>query len=262
MRCEDLEPERSVNMRICRSIAVAVGSLLLAGTASAEDAVETWQHTVIVYGMGASIDGTSQIGPLAVPVDVSMSDMFENLKMGGMAAYRADNGTWAFIGDVTYMHLGATQRYANSRKGDADLEQTTLMLNAARRLSPNLEATFGVAYFNINAELELTGPLIGRRSASTNVAWVDPTIGLQWTQPFGERWSFSLRGDVGGFGVGSELLVHALAGLRFQQSAHLGWMVGFRLIDFEYEENEGRGLKYKRFDLQEKGPALGFAYTF
>jgi hypothetical protein len=239
-----------------------LAGLLLAAGAGADEAAETWQHTLIVYGMGASIDGTSQIGPLAVPVDVSMSELFENLKMGGMAAYRADNGTWAFVGDITYMNLGGTRRFSDSRKGDADLKQSTLMLSAARRLSPNLEAMFGVAYFGIDAELELTGPLIGRRSARTNVAWVDPTIGMQWTQPFGERWSFSLRGDVGGFGVGSDLLVHALAGLRYQQSENLAWLVGFRLIDFDYEENEGRGLKYKRFDLQEMGPALGVAWTF
>ena len=247
-------------MRVCRPIAGALGSLLLAGTAGAADAIETWQHTVVVYGMGASMDGTSQIGPLSVPVDISMSEVFDNLKMGGMAAYRADNGTWAFIGDVTYMHLGATQHYANSRKGDVDLEQTTVMMNAARRITPHLEALFGVAYFHIQSDLELSGPLIGRRAAGVSAQWVDPAIGLQWTQPFGSRWSFSLRGDLGGFGMGSDLLVHALAALRFQQNDHLGWLVGYRLIDFDYEE--GEGLDYKRFDLQEKGPALGFAYTF
>ena len=237
------------------SLTVLVAALT--GTARAEE----WQHTLFVYGMGAAIDGESQIGPLSVPVDVSISELFDNLKMGGMVAYRADNGIWSFTGDATYMNLGATEHFENSRKGDVELKQTTLMLTAGRRITDRLEALFGVAYFNLDTELKLSGPLIGQRQASVGADWIDPSIGLLWVQPIGQRWSFSLRGDVGGFGMGSDLLIHALTTLRFKQSDRISWAIGYRVISFDYEENEDRPLEYKKFDITEQGPALGVAIS-
>ena len=234
-----------------------LAAALTAGAARAEE----WQHTLFVYGMGAAIDGESQIGPLSVPVDISISQLFDNLKMGGMVAYRADNGIWSFTGDATYMNLGATEHFENSRKGDVELKQTTLMLTAGRWITDRLEALFGVAYFNLDTELKLSGPLIGQRKASVGVDWIDPSIGLSWVQPIGQRWSFSLRGDVGGFGMGSDLLIHALTTLRFKQSDRISWAFGYRVISFDYEENEGDPLKYKKFDLTEQGPAIGIAIS-
>jgi hypothetical protein len=160
------------------------------------------------------------------------------------------------------MNLGATEHFANSRKGDVEMKQTTVMMVAGRRLTDTLEALFGVAYFDLQTDLALSGPIIGRRASSVGAQWIDPTIGLAWVQPIGDRWAFSLRGDVGGFGMGSDLLVHALTTLRFKQNEHLSWALGYRVISFDYEENEDRPLKYERFDITEQGPALGFAYTF
>jgi hypothetical protein len=236
-------------------------TMLAAGLTAGAARAEEWQHTLIVYGMGASMDGESQIGPLSVPVDISMSQVFDNLKMGGMVAYHADNGIWSFTSDATYMNLGATEHFENSRKGDVELKQTTLMLTAGRRITDRLEALFGVAYFNLDTELKLSGPLIGQRQASVGADWIDPSIGLSWVQPIGQRWSFSLRGDVGGFGMGSDLLIHALTTLRFKQSDRISWAFGYRVISFDYEENEDRPLEYKKFDITEQGPAIGVAIS-
>ena len=159
------------------------------------------------------------------------------------------------------MNLGATEHFENSRKGDVELKQTTLMLTAGRRITDRLEALFGVAYFNLDTELKLSGPLIGQRQASVGADWIDPSIGLSWVQPIGQRWSFSLRGDVGGFGMGSDLLIHALTTLRFKQSDRISWAFGYRVISFDYEENEDRPLEYKKFDLTEQGPAIGVAIS-
>ncbi len=46
---------------------------------SAQAAAGDWQQTVIIYGMGAAIDGDATIGDLTVPVDVSMSEVFDAL---------------------------------------------------------------------------------------------------------------------------------------------------------------------------------------
>jgi hypothetical protein len=56
------------------TLALGGFALLAFGTpASAQSSAGEWRQTVFPLGMGATIDGDSQIGPLQVPVDVGMS---------------------------------------------------------------------------------------------------------------------------------------------------------------------------------------------
>ena len=61
--------------------------------------------------------------------------------------------------------------------------------------------------------------------------------------------------------MGSDLLIHALTTLRFKQSDRISWAFGYRVISFDYEENEDRPLEYKKFDITEQGPAIGVAIS-
>ena len=240
-----------------------VGAALAAGPAAADEA---WTHTLFVYGMGAAIDGRAQVGPLEVPVDMSISDVFDKLEFGAMAAYRADNGTWSWTVDATYMGLGGSSSTERGNvRGTVDVDQMTLMGTVGRRLTPNLEVLASLAYFDLSTKLVLktTNPLTGdvtTRTAGKDPSWVDPLVGLQFSAPVGESWRFGLRGDVGGFGIGSDLSWHALASLRWQASDKVGVYVGYRVIAFDYEN--GKDLQYERYDLTEQGPLAGFSVTF
>ncbi len=230
----------------------------LPSAARAEDGA--WRHTVVLYGMGAAIDGSAGIGDVEVEVDVSMSELFDALEMGAMAAYRAENGTWSVTLDATFMGLGATREGPGGRiEGDLDLDQTTLMATAGRRLGEDFELLFGAAYMDLSTRLAVQGP-IAVRVAEDDVDWIDPTVGLAWRRPFAERWRVDLRGDLGGFGVGSDLLVQGLATVRWQATDRVGVGFGYRFIQFDYEE--GEGASSQRFDLVEQGPLAGVTFTF
>ena len=252
-----------------RALRTAACALLLAaptGAALAEGG--EWRQTLVLYGMGAAIDGEAQIGDLSVPVDVSISELFDALEFGAMGAYRADNGTWSFMVDATYMGLGGTSETDRGLvKGDLDLDQTTLMGTAGRRWTENLEALFSLAYFDLSTDLKLTttAPVSGAvtvRTASVDASWVDPMLGLQYSMPFRDDWRFSLRGDVGGFGIGSDLSYQVLANVHWQSSGGFGAVFGYRLIGFDYEDGRKGSPSYQRFDLTEQGPLLGITYTF
>jgi hypothetical protein len=237
-----------------------LGTPLAAGAAGGG-----WEHTAVLYAMGAAIDGEAQIGDLVVPVDMSMSDIFDALEFGAMAAYRADNGTWSFTVDATFMGLGGTA--ATERgivKGDLDLDQFTLMATVGRRVTPHLEALLSLAYLDLSTDLEATIRVPGEdditRQASASASWVDPLIGLQYNVPIGEQWRFNLRGDVGGFGIGSDFTWQALANFRWQASERLGVVFGYRMIGFDYEDGHDAG--YERYDLLEQGPLVGMTIAF
>ena len=255
-------------LRKTQSVTI-VATLLAAATLVATTAhADEWRHTVFVYGMGAALDGTAQVGPLEVPVDLSMSDVFDALELGAMAAYRIENETWSVTGDTTYMGLGGHSRTEGGRvKGDVDVDQFTLMGTVGRRLSERFELLFSLSYFNLSTDLQVdtTAPVSGEvttRTASVDVDWIDPMIGAHFELPFHEDWKLNLRGDIGGFGVGSNFSYQALVTLQWQSGGSVGAVFGYRLIGFDYEDDGGGSSHYERFDLTEQGPLVGMTYRF
>jgi len=255
-----------MNVRTIRAGACVLMLVAPVGVALAEQA--QWQHTLVLYGMGAAIDGEAQIGDLSVPVDVSISELFDALEFGAMGAYRADNGTWSFTVDATYMGLGGTSETDRGLvKGDLDLDQVTLMGTAGRRWTESLEALFSLAYFDLSTDLKVTttAPVSGAvtvRTASVDASWVDPMLGLHYGRAFADDWRFNLRGDVGGFGIGSDLSYQVFANVQWQSSGGLGAVLGYRLIGFDYEDGNKGSPGYQRFDLTEQGPLAGVAFSF
>ena len=246
-------------MRVGTAMA-ALAALLLSAPALAEEDAGEWRQTVFLYGMGVAIDGDAQVGPLAVPVDLGISDIFDALRFGAMAAYRVDNDTWSFSADVTYMDLRFSESTEQGRAGARlDTDQLTLMGTVGRRITPNLEALFSLAYFDLTADLEVR-VLQQSTRVRRDADWVDPLVGLQYRRPIGGKWRVNLRGDVGGFGVGSDLTLHGWATLVRQNTESFSWYFGYRYIAYDYET--GSGIDRQRYDLQQHGPGIGIAWSF
>ena len=248
----------SLNRLASWAMVILLGAF--APLAQSQEASGDWRQTVFFYGMGAAIDGDAQIGNLQVPVDMSMSDFFDALEFGAMAAYRIENGEWSFSGDVTYMNLGASARTQQGRaSAGLDTEQFTFMATAGRRVMPNLEVLASLAYFDVSADLRVR-LLQQVRTASRDASWLDPLVGLNFDTPVSGKWRFTLRGDIGGFGIGSDLTWHALTKFSYQQTDRFNWYVGYRAIAYDYEDGQGRN--YQNYDLLQHGPGAGIAFHF
>jgi len=256
--------QRAVTMAkgLRRSLALLAVTLLASGApALAESPPSDWRQTVFLYGMGVAIDGDAQIGPLEVAVDVSMSDFFDALDFGAMAAYRIENDEWSFTADATHMSLSESRRTEQGRaSASLETEQTTFMVTGGRRVAPHLEVLFSLAYFDVSADLRLR-VLQQVRNASREADWIDPMIGLAYDVPVRGKWRFALRGDVGGFGLGSDLTWQALTKFTYRHSERLSWYFGYRAIAYDYED-DGEGFDYQRYDLVQHGPGAGIAFSF
>lgn len=60
--------------------------------------------------------------------------------------------------------------------------------------------------------------------------WVDPIIGLRWLWGFSDRWSLKLRGDIGGFGVGSDFAWQAAGLIDWQPFKYVSFIGGYRAL--------------------------------
>lgn len=242
-----------------RSIALFASPFLLSVTAFASDPQASgWKNYVTLYGLGAGLDGDVTVRGIEGELDASFSDILEDLEFGAMLAYRGEAETWYLSLDAVYMDLGAS-RTKGGLTADVDFEEFVLEADVGLRISPQFEAFVGARLWSLDAQLEVTGPGPGQEGQGDQ-DWVDPLVGARYIQPIGDAWSFVLRGDVGGFGVGSEFSWQGLARVNWQCSESLALNVGYRYIDVDYED--GSGSDEFRYDVATSGPMVGLTFGF
>jgi hypothetical protein len=126
------------------------------------------------------------------------------------------------------MGLGAAGRGpAGYVKADIDLDQSALEVDVGYEVVERLVVLAGLRYNDLSVDIEATGPL-GTRKASQGESWLGPVIGATYTIPFADRWSFTLPGDIGRFGVGSDFAGQGLGTLRWRASERTSVLAAYR----------------------------------
>jgi len=82
----------------------------------------------------------------------------------------------------------------------------------------------------------------------------------RFTTDIKDKWLFQFRGDIGGFGVGSDLTwqLHATAGYRFTKLFQMS--LGYRILSTDYRVGE-EPTEFL-FDVNEFGPEIRFGFNF
>lgn len=245
--------------------ALVAGLLWVAGASDSRAAYGGWEHTLAIYMVGASIDGTAGVGPLEADVDASFSDILDNLDWGAMGAYRGERGPWSVALDVMYLAVEADASGTGPNAGtraEAAGDQLIMELDGGYALADGLDAYLGMRYWQVDADVTIRGggPLGVDLRGSKSESWVDPVIGLRYQAPLGQRWRFVVKGDVGGFGVGSDFTWQATAFAAWHASEHTHVLIGYRHIDVDYDD--GAGVDRFLWDLAQGGPTVGIARRF
>lgn len=218
-----------------------------------------WQHAFATYLMGTGLDGEVGIGPLSADVDVSFQDLVDHLRLGVMMAYAAERDPWTIGVDAIYMNLEASKA-DGALAAEADANDAIVSIDAAYRLSERLEVLGGIRYNEIEADLAVSGLPGGAVMASGRESWVDPYVGGRYTLPFAQDWSFTLRADVGGFGVGAESAWQLVTRFNWHASDRVDVLFGYRVLDVDYDDGEGE--QRFLFDIQTSGPLVGVGWRY
>ena len=207
---------------------------------------DRWSVEVSVFVLGSGMDGTIGIAGREADIDVSFEDILENLELGGMGSVRATRGLWSFTTEVIYMGMGGS-----SGAVGADVDQWLVEPSASFRVSDRFETIVGARYVNLSTEIR--GPF-GRNSSGT-VDWWDPFIGARMMLPMKDAWTFNLRGDVGGFGVGSDFAWQIFPFLSWQFGDRASMQVGFRWLSGTTKK--AAAWTSSSLDVVTQGPQLG-----
>lgn len=244
--------------RLCLTLMIAAVVFLSAPWATAQSSSNEWEFSIAPYLWAAGMDGTMTIAAIEEEIDVPFSDVISNLDFALMGHFDMRNDRWVLSSDLIFVDLGQSEDIGGGTV-TAGIDMTLLELVGGYRVSPAVALLAGARWVDMGASLRYTGELIDP-DADVGKSWIDPLVGVNLFAPLSDRWWIGLRGDVGGFGVGSELTWQAYADVGFRASDLVSIILGYHALDMDYED--GDGLHYFGLDLMISGPQLGVVFTF
>jgi len=90
--------------------------------------------------------------------------------------------------------------------------------------------------------------------------WIDPFVGVRMRLKLNEKFNLSLRGDVGGFDVGSKFTYNAIGLVGYDISRVVSLWLGYRVLGVNYES--GSGFNKFKYDMTMYGPITGIVFRF
>jgi opacity protein-like surface antigen len=256
---------RRKNARVRKLLGAVAGLVAIAFASDAAAEEKKWQFIMEPYVYMGSLDGNAAIGRAQGDIDADFGDLLKNLKIAAMLNAEATNDRWGAISDFQYLKLGLKRDLAGDRFAELTSKLTVFETEAFYRWHIGERATLdgfaGIRYWNVRLYADLSGPLLDpalRRAAD----WVDPLIGMRLTVPLTERLTIRVRGDIGGFGVGSKFSWQVFAGLGYDVSRRVAVTLGYRYLDANYSRGLVNTPDHFVYDAAMHGPQLGFRFTF
>ncbi len=226
-----------------------------------------WHFRVEPYMMFPNMSGNTGVGLLPlVSVDAGSSDILSKLHMGGMLNLEAANDKWAVNSDLLFMNLEQDAKPSTLvNSGKVNMKQLGWELAGFRRVSKYLEFGIGGLLNSLEADMNISRNLAGggtqTQSGKKSKTWVDPMIITRLsTPPAIKKFMGQFRGEIGGFGIGSDFTwqLQVMAGYRFSKLFDI--TAGYRAISIDYVSGEGASSFI--YDMTTYGPMVRFGFNF
>lgn len=216
-------------------------------------------------------------------------DLLKELDFGFLGHLEARKQRWAVFADAVYLRIstnGQTNAFSigplavSPTSIDVELEAAMLEFGGAYRVAEWRMGTTGSGQQNVSLEVlggarvvsidvdtrtavELTGPLaqVSRQvkvDLSPTFEYVDPMVGARLYADVAPRWRLGLRGDVGGFGVGSKFTWNMFASASYRAWDNVDLLFGYRAMSFDLEDDDPR--LNVELDVMLHGPLLAAVF--
>lgn len=253
----------------------------------------SWTFRFVPYGWLTSIDGTQTVRGRSVKVDASFIDIVKesDTLVALMGTFEARHDPIALYSDLVWSNIGFKSSDVRTRalapgvtgtlgaelKLDIDMAIVEVgaayevarsgpiafdILGAARYWYQEADLSFTISGAVDTANLQVAGSRAFAKSGS--IQWFDPVIGARIRYAVAPGHELFLRGDIGGFGIGSEFSWQAVGGYDFELGTYQGvtfsGVIGYRALYVDYAQGEGRS-RYE-FDMLQHGPVIGISARF
>ncbi|MHC5024825.1 MAG: hypothetical protein ACYTGG_13130 [Planctomycetota bacterium] len=244
---------------------------------------DQWRIDLTPVLWAPEVDGTATVRGVDADIDMSFSDILDDLDFGAMLQVRAFKDPWVVQFNGFYLKL-ETDGEIGPASIDAEVRFGFAMLAAGRRIAtipvgtaagadaplgtfqselsvtPYVGLRYTYARTRFSADVSI-GPISGSRRIRDTDDWVDALVGVNTTWRATERVMLGLGLDIGGFGIGSSSnLTWSLAArvtYSLQPNFHL--IGGYHLLDYDRTSGDSSGVG---FDGQLRGPFAGVVIQF
>ncbi|MEQ9692899.1 hypothetical protein [Shimia sp. SDUM112013] len=218
-----------------------------------------WNYSASLYGWFPGLDSTIGTAFGDLDMDISAQDLISNLDMAFMGTFEGHNGQWGYLADIFYSDISTNKTGPfGFVSADLDLKLTLVSLAATYRVSETatsqVDLMGGLRGYDMDVGGQFNGG--GNPTFGGSDKWVDPVIGLRGRWALSDQWSLTALGDVGGFGLGSDLSWQVLA--TFDYALNDSWLLrfGYRHLEVDKPIN-GRDVQ-----VGLSGPIFGATYRF
>jgi len=168
-----------------------------------------------IFGAGVTVPPLPS-QPIAPGPSGSTDSSLNGAYFGGA---RIERGKWS--ADLLFMWAAlSAERETPYTKVNLDFVFGDVMVG--RELLPGFYVEGGAR--RVALDIHAT---VGSDSASRSPGFWDPLIGVVYRRQFGRKWRILIRGDGGGFGVGSDVDVSATGRAEWQFARHFGLTGGY-----------------------------------
>ncbi len=243
--------------------ALAAGTLALAANPANADA---WSYQIEPYLLGVTIDGDAGIGRVTgVDVDVNTSDILDNLDLVGMVHFEARHESgWGVAVDYAFMDLSDDVTGPRGGVLGAELRQgvfEALLVKGTRSGDEQLDYFAGLRWWDNDVDVTIDPVILpGTVASSVEEDWVDLVIGVRWINPISEKWSFQLKGDIGG--IGSDFTTGGVVGFRWRFGKSTELDLHYKALYVDYETGTPGQPGYFKYDTTTHGPVIGLVFHF
>ena len=235
---------------------------------SAESRAQDWSFQFEPYMLASTIEGDAGLGRVTgAEVDVDFSDILEVLDIGAMLHFEAIHSSgWGAILDYGFMNLSDEVSGPRAGVARAEVSQGVLEALVVRRRSSGegyIDYLAGIRWWDNDIDVTIDPAVLpGTVASDIDEDWVDLVFGVRWSNPMNAKWTFNLRGDVGGLGLESDVTASVAAGFHYQLGESLDLDLQYKALWVDYETGSRGRPGYFAYDTVTHGPVLGFILNF
>ena len=216
-----------------------------------------WHLSFTPYLWASGIHGTTGIRGFDTSIHADFGEILSNLDLGLMAVTELRYKKFLLPVDLMWIKISDDRALPFNRvsvTAKAKAQNFFIGPELGYRVVENqrftADAFAGFRFWRLGMDLKFQPSILGQ-TFSTTQTWADPLLGARFQVPLSPKLRFSLFGDVGGFGAGSQLEWQAVPALGYQVSKRVTLQTAYRYLDVTYRNG---GFKY---DVAMDGLLLG-----